>query len=198
MTLPADWLEVLAGTRLADPRADVAGARVIAAAAGAPATAQAADVRLLAPDAANTVRPLVNHGPGPDFGLLATHRPCPSVSGCCHLLRGEALSDGAPFDIRFSPSQFDDLARDLRAWLAGRRAVYAGTLAVAHHQHAGPGQARTRTAVGQLLGARRKLDGLFGAAAMEVAATRDRDTAWAELETKWREVGQALGTTTER
>jgi GT2 family glycosyltransferase len=195
VTLPADWLEILAGALLADPRADVAGARVVAAAAGAPATVQAADVRLLAPNAANTVRPLVNHGPGPDFGLLATHRPCPSVSGCCHLLRGEALSGGAPFDIRFSPSQFDDLARDLRAWLAGRRAAYAGTLAVAHHQHAGPGQARSRAAVGQLLGARHKLDGLFDASAMEVAATRDLDTAWTELETKSREVGEALDAT---
>jgi len=195
VSLPAGWLESLAGALRDDPRADVAGARVVAAAPGAAAGVQAADVRLLPPDAANTVRPLVNYGPGPDFGLNAARRPCPSVSGCCHLLRAAALGGGAPFDIRFSPSQFDDLARDLGGFLVGRRAVYAGDLAVAHHQHAGPGQARTRAAVGQLYGARTKLDGLFAASDMAVAAARDADTAWAELEAKWREVRQALGDT---
>jgi hypothetical protein len=138
-------------------------------------------VRLLPPDEGHSVRPLVNYGPGPDLGLLAATRACASVSGCCHLLRGEALCGGAPFDIRFSPSQFDDLARDLGGFLAGRRTVYVGVTAVLHHQHAGPAQARTRAAVGQLAGARRKLDGLFGDAPMAVAAKRDLDTAWDEL-----------------
>ena len=41
------------------------------------------------------------------------------MSGCCHLLRGEALCGGAPFDVRFSPSQFDDLARDLGILVQG-------------------------------------------------------------------------------
>ena len=192
VSVPAGWLEILAAALFADPAADVAGARIVAAAPGAAAVVQSADVRLLPPDTANTVRPLVNHGPGPDFGLLAATRPCPSVSGCCHLFRGEALGGKAPFDIRFSPSQFDDLARDLAGYLAGRRAVCAGTLAVAHHQHAGPGQARTPAAVGQLLGARAKLDGLFAASDMDVAAARDADTAWEELDAKWREVRAAV------
>ncbi|EHJ48086.1 glycosyl transferase family 2 [Solidesulfovibrio carbinoliphilus subsp. oakridgensis] len=186
VTLPPDWLELLAGALLADPLADVAGARIVTATGPAAGVVQAADVRLLPPDAANTVRPLVNHGNGPDFGLLATTRPCPSVSGCCHLFRGKALAGPAPFDIRFSPSQFDDLARDLGGFLAGRRAVYVGSLAVRHHQHAGPAQARNQAAVGQLLGARAKLDGLFGRSAMTVAASRDADTAFAAWEETWR------------
>ncbi|WP_300164421.1 glycosyltransferase family 2 protein [Solidesulfovibrio sp.] len=188
VTLPPDWLPGLVAALAADPDADVAGARVVCAAPGAAAVPQAADVRLLPPDAAHSVRPLVNHGPGPDLGLLATARPCPSVCGCCHLLRGKALSGGAPFDVRFSPSQFDDLARDLRGFIAGRRAAYAGNVAVFHHQHASAAQARTPAAVGQLAGARLKLDGLFPAGDMAVAAGRDADTAWAELETKWREL----------
>ncbi len=186
--LPPDWLEVLAGALAADPAADAAGARIVAAAPGAARLVQSADVRLLAPDAAHAVRPLINHGPGPDLGLLATVRPCASVSGCCHLLRGRAIAGGAPFDIRFSPSQFDDLARDLHGFLAGRRAVYAGVCAVAHHQHAGPAQARDRAAVGQLAGARAKLDGLFDPARMAVVARRDLDTAWEELSDKWRDL----------
>ena len=192
VTLPPHWLETLAAALLADADADVAGARIVAAAPGAARAVQAADVRLLPPDAAHSVRPLVNYGPGPDLGLLATQRPCPSVSGCCHLLRSRALTAGAPFDIRFSPSQFDDLARDLTGFLGGRRAVYAGTLAVAHHQHAGPGQARSQAAVGQLLGARTKLDGLFSRDAMAVVAERDLDTAWAFLETAWSAVRERV------
>jgi GT2 family glycosyltransferase len=192
VTLPAHWLETLVAALYADPLAEVAGARIVASAPRAARVAQAADVRLLSPDAAHAVRPLVNYGPGPDFGLLASVRPCASVSGCCHLFRGRALVGGAPFDIRFSPSQFDDLARDLGSFLAGRRAVYAGTLAVAHHQHAGPGQAKTPAAVGQLLGARTKLDSLFSRAQMEVAATRDADTAWDEFTAKWHELRDAL------
>ncbi|MFP5258027.1 MAG: glycosyltransferase family 2 protein, partial [Acidobacteriota bacterium] len=117
---------------------------------------------------------------------------CASVSGCCHLFRGRALAGPAPFDLRFSPSQFDDLARDLTGFLAGRRAVYAGTLGVAHHQHAGPGQARSQAAVGQLLGARTKLDGLFSRNDMAVAAERDLDTAWQTLESAWGAVRQRL------
>ncbi|MHC1790846.1 glycosyltransferase [Solidesulfovibrio sp.] len=190
--LPAHWLETLAAALMADASADVAGARIVAAAPGAARTAQAADVRLLAPDAAHTVRPLVNYGAGPDLGLLAGHRPCASVSGCCHLLRARALAGGAPFDIRFSPSQFDDLARDLTGFLAGGRAVYAGTLAVAHHQHAGPGQARSPAAVGQLLGARAKLDGFFSHEEMTVAAARDLDTAWETLEAGWERLSRHL------
>jgi len=188
VTLPAHWLETLVAALLADPLADVAGARIVAAAPGAARVAQAADVRLLPPDAGHVVRPLVNYGPGPDLGLLATVRPCASVSGCCHVFRGAALAGGAPFDIRFSPSQFDDLARDLHGFLAGRRAVYAGDVAVAHQQHAGPGQAKTAAAIGQLLGARTKLDGLFAPSVMQVAADRDLDTAWEELEAKWAQV----------
>jgi GT2 family glycosyltransferase len=181
-TVPPDWLATLAGALAADPAAEVAGARIMAGAPGAARVAQSADVRLLPPDAAHTVRPLVRGGPGPDLGLLSVVRPCASVSGCCHLFRARALGPGAPFDIRFSPSQFDDLARDLTAFAAGARAVYVGTLAVDHHQHAGPGQARGQAAVGQLLGARAKLDGVFSRETMDAAAARDLELAWASLE----------------
>lgn len=174
----ADWLEVLAGALVADPGADVAGARLLA---GDTAVPVGADVRLLPPEGGHTVRPLVNCPSGPDFGLLAATRPCASVSGCCHAFRGRALAGSAPFDIRFSPSQFDDLARDVTAFLAGRRCVLAGEAAVAHHQPAGTGglvPART-------LGARVKLDGLFAAEAMARAAARDLELAWTELAAKW-------------
>lgn len=193
VTLPPDWLERLAGALLADPRADVAGARILAGAPGAAAGVQTADVHLLPPDAANAVRPLVNCGPGPDFGLGGGVGPCPSVSGCCHLLRGRALAGPAPFDIRFSPSQFDDFARDLGSFLRGNHAVFVGSLGVSHHQHAGPGQIRSGAALGQLLGARRKLDSLYAPNDMAAAAARDLDMAWADLEAAWERLCRKAG-----
>ena len=48
--------------------------------------------------------------------------------------------------------------------------------------------------MGQLLGARTKLDGLFSRDEMEVAAARDLDTAWTTLETAWTAVRLRLGT----
>lgn len=180
--VPKNWLSGLLGALAADPEADVAGARILAGDTRVPVSA---DVHLLAPEGASTVRPLVNCPRGPDFGLTAANRPCPSVSGCCHLFRGRALAGPAPFDIRFSPSQFDDLARDIGAYLAGGRCVLAGNIAVAHHQPQPAGNARARS-----LGARRKLDGLFSDTAMTVAAKRDLDTAWEELETKWAELAR--------
>ena len=178
VTLPENWLALLAGALAADPEADVAGARILAGATSVPLSA---DIHLLPPQGAATVRPLVNCPRGPDFGLTAASRPCPSVSGCCHLLRGRTLHGPSPFDIRFSPSQFDDLARDIRGYLEGGRCVLAGALAVGHHQPLPAGRSP-----GRISGARVKLDGLFAAPPMAVAASRDLDTAWDELEAKWR------------
>jgi GT2 family glycosyltransferase len=180
--VPPGWLEALAGALMADAGADVAGPRILARDTAVPLSA---DVRLLPPERGHTVRPLVNCPLGPDYGLLAATRPCASVSGCCHAFRGRALAHPAPFDIRFSPSQFDDLARDLAAFLAGRRCVLAGAAAVAHHQPDTAGQMTPRT-----LGARVKLDGLFAAEAMARAAARDLDLAWEELDTKWKRLAQ--------
>jgi len=46
--------------------------------------------------------------------------------------------------------------------------------------------------VGQLLGARTKLDGLFSRHDMAVAAERDLDTAWKALDAAWKAVRQRL------
>jgi hypothetical protein len=73
----------------------------------------------------------------PDLGQFAYLRPCVSVTGCCHLLRGAAIAATGGFDIRFSPSQYDDLERDLRVFLGGGFAVYQGHLAVRHKRRSG-------------------------------------------------------------
>jgi len=103
-----------------------------------PLVAQSVDLSPLPPGAGE--QPLVLpslHTGQPDLGQFSYLRPCVSVTGCCHLLRqADAFRTGG-FDIRFSPSQFDDLERDLRLGLGGGHAVYQGHLAVRHKRSSG-------------------------------------------------------------
>lgn len=72
-----------------------------------------------------------------DFGLFSYLRPCVSVTGCCHLFRREAIDRCGAFDVRFSPSQYDDLEHDIRHALAGDLPVYQGNLRVRHMKRSG-------------------------------------------------------------
>jgi len=81
-----------------------------------------------------------------DRGHLRCVRPCATVTGCCHLLRTDVVQALGGFDLRFSPSQYDDLDHDVRLLLAGRVQVCQGHLAVGHFKSTGslgaPGQAQ--------------------------------------------------------
>lgn len=72
-----------------------------------------------------------------DFGQFSYARPCVSVTGCCHLFRRAALDKIGPFDLRFSPSQYDDLEHDIRQALAGECVLYNGHLQVNHMKRTG-------------------------------------------------------------
>ncbi len=72
-----------------------------------------------------------------DYGSFSYMRPCVSVTGCCHLLRRKALDAIGHFDVRFSPSQYDDLEHDIRYALQGKWPVYQGHLSVSHARKSG-------------------------------------------------------------
>jgi len=72
-----------------------------------------------------------------DFGQADYIRPCASVTGCVHLFRTGKLLENGPFDLRFSPTQYDDLERDLRMVKSGGYAVYQGFLAIPHKRRPG-------------------------------------------------------------
>lgn len=74
-----------------------------------------------------------------DNGLYDFVRPTDNVMGCCHLFSRDLLQDLPSFDIRFSPSQLDDIAHDLDARLAGYSVVYTGLVSCIHHQSSGVG-----------------------------------------------------------
>ncbi|MDD4951665.1 MAG: glycosyltransferase family 2 protein, partial [Desulfovibrionaceae bacterium] len=118
-------------------------------------------------------------------------RPALSVSGCCHLLSMASVQEAGGFDIRFSPTQFDDLERDLRQALAGFESFYAGDLRVRHIQHSSLARARTVAAAAQVMGNKIKLEGLFEAKEVEGLAEQGLDRLWADLKARWQDLEAA-------
>jgi hypothetical protein len=189
--LPPDWLLRLGAAVTAYPEAGVWGCHV--ADSGNPAVAQGIDAMLLParsgnPD--NAPRCSDAHAEGFDYGAFAHLRPCLSVMGCCHLFRRERLEACGGFDIRFSPSQYDDVDHDLRLVLAGRAPVYQGHLTIGHRRPA-PVFAPSRS--DQSAGSqanRHKLLAKHQERFGELAATMRR-IASEDLEAKWRALAAA-------
>jgi GT2 family glycosyltransferase len=144
--VPPDWLGWFGAALAAYPDARVLGCRVVDHAA--PLTLQSVDLHFDAggreADADREARHLSGGSvfvpqalEAADFGQFSYLRPAMSVTGCCHLLTRASITDTGLFDLRFSPSQFDDFDRDLRAALAGASCVYQGRLAVRHIKRSG-------------------------------------------------------------
>ena len=98
-----------------------------------------------------------------DLGQFSYRRPCLSVMGCCHLFnrrRWEALNL-PDFDIRFSPSQVDDLEHDLQIWKGGGQVIYDGRVGVVHLQDAGKAAPNSRSSWGHVWGNHMKMESKF-------------------------------------
>ncbi|MBI4805802.1 MAG: glycosyltransferase [Desulfovibrio sp.] len=132
--VPHDWSRLFGRAVEISPDAGVWGCKVVDL--DAPGRIQNVDIHLLEAS-----------GPEPAFSSLCTQdldfgqfdyiRPCLSVTGCFHLFRTELLRESGEFDIRFSPTQYDDLDHDLRLAALGHTAVYQGNLAVRHARLSG-------------------------------------------------------------
>ncbi|QJB58459.1 glycosyltransferase [Pseudodesulfovibrio sp. zrk46] len=105
-----------------------------------------------------------------DMGQFNGRRPCLTVMGCCHLFHMERMSSlNVPaFDIRFSPSQVDDIEHDLQVWKAGGQVVYDGGVEVIHLQDTG--KAKSRAALGQAYANHYKMEAKFDLAELEQMA----------------------------
>lgn len=178
--LPEDWLPQLLGAALHRPEVSAVGCRILRH--KRPHVLQAADFNLLAPalcgsgftDFAERVH-VFNNGLGRrDTGLMHYSRACVSVTGCCHLLRKAELDSHGGFDIRFSPSQFDDLERDLRVFEQGRIALYHGGLTVRHVQYSSLQQAADPARQAHIHGNKLKLEHLYDAERLTRMAARCR------------------------
>ncbi|OEU66227.1 MAG: family 2 glycosyl transferase, partial [Desulfovibrio sp. S3730MH75] len=67
-----------------------------------------------------------------DYGQFDYCRPCVSVTGCFHLFKRSVLAEIGDFDLRYSPTQYDDVDHDFMLAVAGKMAVYQGSLQVLH------------------------------------------------------------------
>ncbi len=169
--LPKGWLHGLQNAAKAYPKAAVVGAAIEGHMA--PHPVQCADF-LLQPkgmgqrsfaDFDERIF-LCGSGMGMAEHLLTRYtRPCLSVSGCCHLLRFSENTYPTFFDVRFNPSQFDDVERDMRLQLMQNQTftdiVYAGGVRIKHVQHSSLKQAKSRAATAHIFGNKIKLEHLF-------------------------------------
>jgi GT2 family glycosyltransferase len=191
--LPPDWLTRLLGAARRYGTAESIGAvgcRITSATP--PYGLQSADYNLFpqppapAEPGALPSRVLVfdNCAGSPDTGLFSYVRPCLSVSGCCHLVSMAAIARAGAFDLRYTPSQFDDLDRDMRSALAGMPALYAGTLAVRHVQHSSLARAQTMRQTGHVMGNKLKLDTKYSDEELAALARDNTRLLWDDLEAR--------------
>lgn len=152
--LQKDWLRRLLASMSVYPRAAIAGGKIINK--GTPKTMQY--IYRFFDDLADDKINFSYHCPQAlDLGQYDFMRKCISVMGCCHLLRMDALKDVGEFDIRFSPSQVDDIDHDLMTQLKGYDIIYNGHVEVIHDQSAGSGSFTERPKIGNVFGNHHKM-----------------------------------------
>lgn len=194
VNLPDNWLEELLATarHYGDPGA--VGCRITSA--SDPKTLQSADYHLFPPGSGSSqiegleenIMIHDNCCSALDYGQFTYCRPALHVSGCCHMLSLEAVNSCGSFDVRFNPTQFDDLERDLRAFLANRRHIYAGQLPIRHIQHSSLAKAASIRSMAQVFGNKIKLEGKFTEEEIAKMAARDLEELWRDMLKKWDEL----------
>lgn len=140
--VPSDWLRYFGKALTVYPEAGIVGCRIVEQAS--PMTLQSVDLNFAA--AVGEDGKLLNTAPfqlveshqiAADFGQFSYMRPATSVTGCCHLFTRAGIDAVGLFDLRYSPSQFDDIERDMRSELLGQLCVYQGHLRVSHIKRSG-------------------------------------------------------------
>lgn len=200
VVLPKEWLVALLGGTKTSETIGAVGCRITAATP--PYGLQSADYNLFPTLAEptppgqlpNRVLVFDNCAGSTDTGLFTYSRPCLSVSGCCHLISLRAVEQTGGFDLRYTPSQFDDLDRDLRSALAGMPAVYVGSLTVQHVQHSSLAKSQTEKQIGHVMGNKFKLDTKYSDEELTTLGTANKDRVWADLRAKYHFLVDRLGT----
>lgn len=190
IVLPSDWLKHLLGLAKGHDGIGAVGCRITAATP--PYGLQSADYNLFPTPPKqqkpgklpNRVLLFDNCAGTTDIGLFTYNRPCLSVSGCCHMINTQAVREAGGFDLRYTPSQFDDLDRDLRSALAGMPAVYAGSLAIRHVQHSSLAKAQTPKQIGHVMGNKFKLDTKYTDEELIRLGTDNKERLWIDLQEK--------------
>jgi hypothetical protein len=142
--LPRDWLERLFFAAQVYPEAGNWGCRVHHVKPSS--MLQCADLHLLPTLTEGSVFDLSEaHLNAQDLGQFHYIRPACHVIGCCHLFKASRLMESGDFDIRFSPSQMDDIDHDIVLCEQGRFPVVNGHLAIGHAMATGFYVTKTRS-----------------------------------------------------
>ncbi len=143
VAVPCDWLRRLWSAVTAYPDAGAASGHAVDY--HAPMNQQWTDMHIIPLSSSEGDRRVFRdrfkfsalHEQQLDFGDFNFIRPCVTAIGCCHLFTREAMDKGGFFDIRFSPSQSDDVDHDMRRGLNGSLPVFNGHLRVLHKRSTG-------------------------------------------------------------
>lgn len=184
--LPRDWLAKLLNAALRHPECGTVGCSIRDH--EHPHALQSADYHLLhrlsgeaGQEPGERLRVFNNCTGTLDSGMFAYERPCLSVSGCCHLLDVSLLDSVGVFDVRFTPTQFDDLDRDIRSFLAGRPCLYAGSLSIDHVQRSSLRQASSPAQVAHILGNKIKLEAKYDDRQIDDMVRKNFEMVWQDL-----------------
>lgn len=178
---PQDWLLKLGAAIKAYPEAGVWGCKV--ADAPNPRKLQSIDLHIKTEKAEDgpKLRTTDIQLQTMDYGQFNYMRPCGSVTGCCHIMRMADLEQAGGFDIRFSPSQFDDLDRDLRLCLQNTVPVYQGHLRVRHLKRTGAAGATDKKAAVIQIGNQTRLDMKYSSIEANKISNADFEASLADV-----------------
>ncbi|WP_031478943.1 glycosyltransferase [Maridesulfovibrio frigidus] len=108
-----------------------------------------------------------------DYGQYDYCRPCVSVTGCFHLFKRSVLAEIGDFDLRYSPTQYDDVDHDFMLAVAGKTAVYQGSLQVLHKRKTGAAAFKNSSSRGSGEGNILKLESKYSKSAVSKIIERD-------------------------
>ena len=196
--LPANWLEELLATAKHYGNPGAVGCRITST--EAPTSLQSADYHLFHPgNGTSQIEGLTEHvmifdscRNAFDCGQFSYTRPAVHISGCCHMLNMDAIHKCGSFDVRFNPTQFDDLERDLRAYSGGYNHIYAGQLKIGHIQHTSLAKASNVRGMAQVFGNKIKLESKYTEQDLNLIFSRDINELWKDTEIKWQELYEML------
>ncbi len=154
--LPPDWLKVMVNDFAARPFAGCIGPKI------------------LNDDAHRSIQcgpyrhfpGLFGHEDEADLGQADYLARAIHVRGCCNLYRRDVFARCGLFDVRYSPSQFDDPDHHIALANAGYEVLYEGRVGVVHKLN--NGLARSRAAISNQQGNGGKMYGKWGSDIFEV------------------------------